>query len=104
MGKQKEYKAILIVTEDNLFLTYCLQFILFKFPHLFIERSFGIEDFSVLITELIKEEFQSCLVIIDHRTKGNELILFDRFIHSIQHQLTIDVQLGLDEYYEFQEV
>ncbi len=104
MGKQKEYKAILIVTEDNLFLTYCLQFILFKFPHLFIERSFGIEDFSVLITELIKAEFQSCLVIIDHKTKGNELILFDRFIHSIEHQLTIDVQLGLDEYYEFQEV
>ena len=104
MGKQEEYKAIIIVTEDNLFLTYCLQFILFKFPHLFIERSFGIEDFSVLITELIKEEFQSCLVIIDHKTKGNELILFDRFILSIQHQLTIDVQLGLDEYYDFQEV
>ena len=104
MEKQEAYKAILIVTEDNLFLTYCLQFILFKFPHLFIERSFGIEDFSVLITELIKEEFQSCLVIIDHKTKGNELILFDRFILSIQHQLTIDVQLGLDEYYEFQEV
>ena len=104
MEKREEYKAIIIVTEDNLFLTYCLQFILFKFPHLFIERSFGIEDFSVLITELIKEEFQSCLVIIDHKTKGNELILFDRFIHSIEHQLTIDVQLGLDEYYEFQEV
>jgi hypothetical protein len=104
MGKQEEYKAIIIVTEDNLFLTYCLQFILFKFPHLFIERSFGIEDFSVLITELIKEEFQSCLVIIDHKTKGNELLHFDRFIESIKNELVIEVQLGLDEYYEFQEV
>jgi hypothetical protein len=104
MEKREEYKAIIIVTEDNLFLTYCLQHILFKWPNLFIEQSFGIEDFSVLITELIKEEFQSCLVIIDHKTKGNELLYFDRFIESIKNELVIDIQLGLDEYYEFQEV
>jgi hypothetical protein len=104
MEKREEYKAIIIVTEDNLFLTYCLQHILFKWPNLFIEHSFGIEDFSVLITELIKEEFQSCLVIIDHKTKGNELLYFDRFIESIKNELVIDIQLGLDEYYEFQEV
>jgi hypothetical protein len=104
MVKQEAYKAILIVTEDNLFLTYCLQHILFKWPNLFIERSFGIEDFSVLIMELIKEDFIKCLVIIDHKTKGNELILFDRFIHSIRNQLTIEVQIGLDEYNKNQEV
>lgn len=97
-------QAIVIVSEDNLFVTHCLCFISTIHKDAFVERVFGIEDFVVLMRELIKEGFDAAWIIIDHKTKGNEMLSLYREIEQFTELLELKTQVGMDDYHEFQEI
>lgn len=96
--------AIVIVSEDNLFVTHCLCFIRTIHEDAFVERVFGLEDFVVLLRELIKEGFDAAWIIIDHKTKGNEMLSMYKEIEQFKELLELKTQVGMDDYHEFQEI
>lgn len=97
-------QAIVIVSEDNLFFTHCLCFIRTIHADAFVERVFELEDFVVLMRELIKEGFDAAWIIIDHKTKGNEMLSLYREIEQFKELLQLKTQVGMDDYHEFQEI
>jgi len=104
MDYLNKLNAIIIVSEDNLFVTVCLCFIRTIHEDAFVERVFGLEDFVVLMRELIKEEFDAAWIIIDHKTKGNEMLSLYKEIEQFKKVMDIQTQVGMNGYHEFQEV
>ena len=96
--------AIVIVSEDKLFVTHCLCYIRSIHEDAFVERVFGLEDFVVLMRELIKEGFDAAWIIIDHNTKGNEMLSMYKEIEQFKELLELKTQVGIDYYHEFQEI
>ena len=54
--------------------------------------------------ELIKEEFDAAWIIIDHKTKGNEMLSLYKEIEQFKKVIDIQTQVGMNGYHEFQEV
>jgi hypothetical protein len=104
MDYHNKLKAIVIVSEDNLFVTHCLSSIRTIHEEAFVERVFGFEDFVVLMRELIKEAFDFGWIIIDHKTRGEDIILLYKEIEQFKKVIDIQTQVGMNGYHVFQEV
>ena len=82
-----EYVAIVIVSEDQSFVKGVHCHLSLQNVNCLIERSFGYNDFKVLIEELIKEEFHQVEVITDSNVKEDELLLIKEIIETNQEKL-----------------
>lgn len=97
MYKQDHLFAIVIISEDNLFVVECLQLMRTKYEHVFIERVFGKEDFSVLLNELQKEEFTEGYIIIDSQIRGEEMLAIYKLIERYKAFMNLNIHIGIDE-------
>jgi hypothetical protein len=97
MYKQDHLFAIIIISEDNLFVVQCLHLMRTKYEHAFIERVFGKEDFSVLLNELQKEEFTEGYIIIDSQIRGEEMLAIYKLIERHKAFMNLNIHIGIDE-------
>jgi len=96
MYKLENLHAIILISEDNLFVIHCINLLRTIHENAFYERVFGKEDFAVLIRELQKEGFNAAWIVIDNKTKGDEIIALFKIIREFESKMTLDVKVGID--------
>lgn len=104
MSNQENLHAIILVSEDNLFVIHCINHLRTPHENAFFERVFGKEDFEVLMSELQKEGFNAAWIIIDDKTKGNEIIDFFKIIREFESKMTLDIKVGVEGYFNTEKI
>lgn len=104
MSKQENLQAVILISEDSLFVTHCLNLIHINNENAFYERVFGKEDFAVLMSELQKEGFNDVCVIIDDKTKGNEMHALFKIIREFESKMTLDIKVGVEGYFKSERI
>jgi hypothetical protein len=97
MYNQENLHAVILISEDNLFVIHCINLLRTIHENAFYERVFGKEDFEVLMSELLKEGFNAALIIIDNRTKGNEIISLFKIIRQFERAMKLEIKLGIED-------
>jgi hypothetical protein len=95
MNKEENLNAVVIISEDNLFITNCKNKQHTIQENAFFEHVFGIEVFKLLMSELHKEGFNKVWIIIDHKIKGDELLVYNLEIEYFKSLMLIRVQVGI---------
>jgi hypothetical protein len=96
MKNRKNRKAIVVFSEDNLFLVRCLHLIKEINRDSFIERVHEVEDLSIFLSELVIEKFDLVFIIIDYKVKGDSMAHSFRELEKFNHKIELKVQLGMD--------
>jgi hypothetical protein len=104
MSKQENLQAVILISEDNLFVTHCINLLHSIYENAFYERSYGKEDFAVLMNELQKEGFNAAWIIIDDKTKGNEIIELFKIIREFESKMTLDIKVGVEGYFNIEKI
>jgi len=99
MYQPENLHAVILISEDNLFVIHCINLLRTIHENAFFERVFGKEDFEVLMNELNKEGFNAAWIIIDDKTKGNEIIALFKIIRDFESKMNLDVKVGVEGYF-----
>jgi hypothetical protein len=97
---EENLNAVVIVSEENKFVINCINYQRTIHENSFFERVFGKEDLAVLLSELKKEGFSSCWIIINPNIKGDEMLAIYRLIEKFKLHMTMNIELGPENYLE----
>ncbi len=97
MYKKENLHAVIVISDDNLFVIHCINLLRTIHENAFYERVFGKEDFEVLMHELQKEGFNAAWIIIDNMTKGDEIIALFKIIRQFERVMKLEIKLGLED-------
>lgn len=100
MIKPNILNAVVIISEDNLFVAGCKKSLNTTHEDAFFGRVYGYEDFKVLTSELHKEYFSYVRVIIDEKIKNDEILAIYREIELFKQLIQFSAQVGLKECFE----
>lgn len=104
MYQPENLHAVIIISEDNLFVIHCINLLRTINENAFFERVFGKEDFEVLMNELLKEGFNTAWIIIDDKTKVNEIIALFKIIREFESKMNLDIKVGIDSYLNVEKI
>jgi len=92
------HSAIIIVSEDSLFVSLALFKLKEDYIDAIVERAIGIEDFEILLIELINEGICSIQVICDGALSINEMSEIEEIIDNYSNQIVFKLIKGMEEY------
>lgn len=75
--------AIVIISEDSLFVTSIIGKISISEMEVLIERAIGLVDFKILIDELIREGFIEIKVIVDPKITFDDYLEIEKYTNSM---------------------
>ena len=97
---EENLNAVVIVSEENKFVINCINYQRTIHENSFFERVFGKEDLEVLLSELTKEGFSNCWIIINPNIKGDDMLAIYRLVEQFQLLMTLNIELGPENYVE----
>lgn len=97
---EENLNAVVIVSEENKFVINCINYQRTIHENSFFERVFGKEDLEVLLSELKKEGFSNCWIIINPNIKGDDMLAIYRLVEQFQLLMTLNIELGPENYVE----
>ena len=97
------HSAIIIFSCDSLFVSLALTKLKEDQFDSIIERAIGIEDFEILINDLINEGICSIQVICDDDLSINEVSEMEDIIDKYANEITFSLSKGWAEYNEVYE-
>jgi len=97
------FNAVLIVSEDNWFVTKVLSKLREEQLNALVERCHTISDFKVMMEELIIDQFNSVLIITDYNENTETFRAIEKFIENNEELINVTIQLGSELIGEFQE-
>jgi len=97
------FNAVLIVSEDNWFVTKVLSRLREEQLNALVERCHTISDFKVMMEELIIDQFNSVLIITDYNENTETFRAIEKFIENNEELINVTIQLGSELIGEFQE-
>ena len=95
--------AVLIVSEDNWFVTKVLSKLREEQLNALVERCHTIYDFKVMMEELIIDQFNSVLIITDYNENTETFRAIEKFIENNEELINVTIQLGSELIGDFQE-
>jgi hypothetical protein len=97
------FNAVLIVSEDNWFVTKVLSKLREEQLNALVERCHTISDFKVMMEELIIDQFNSVLIITDYNENTETFRAIEKFIENNEELINVTIQLGSELIGDFQE-
>ncbi len=97
------HSAIIIFSSDSLFVSLSLSKLKEDQFDSIIERAIGIEDFEILINDLINEGICSIQVICDGDLSINEVSEMEDIIDKYANEIAFNISKGWTEYNEVYE-
>jgi len=97
------FNAVLIVSEDNWFVTKVLSRLREEQLNALVERCHTISDFKVMMEELIIDQFNSVLIITDYNENTETFRAIEKFIENNEELINVTIQLGSELIGDFQE-
>jgi hypothetical protein len=97
------HSAIIIVSDDSLFVSFALLKLKEDYIDTIIERAIGTEDFEILLEELKDEGICSVWVLCDGNLSINEISEIEEILDRYSDQIELSISRGMQEYYEIQE-
>lgn len=71
--------ALIIITEDLLFVTSIIGKASLSVNEVLIERAIGLSDFKILLDELIKEGFSEIKILVDPKISFDEYFEIEKY-------------------------
>ncbi|HBW86799.1 MAG TPA: hypothetical protein DEF82_08715 [Crocinitomicaceae bacterium] len=97
------FNAVLIVSEDNWFVTKVLSKLREEQLNALVERCHTISDFKVMMEELIIDQFNAVLIITDYNENTETFRAIEKFIENNEELINVTIQLGSELIGDFQE-
>ena len=97
------FNAVLIVSEDNWFVTKVLSKLREEQLNALVERCHTISDFKVMMEELIIDQFNSVLIITDYSEDTDTFRAIEKFIENNEELINVTIQIGNESNCDFQE-
>ena len=97
------FNAVLIVSEDNWFVTKVLSKLRKEQLNALVERCHTISDFKVMMEELIIDQFNAVLIITDYNENTETFRAIEKFIENNEELINVTIQLGSELIGDFQE-
>jgi len=97
------FNAVLIVSEDNWFVTKVLSILREEQLNALVERCHTISDFKVMMEELIIDQFNSVLIITDYSEDTETFRTIEKFIENNEELINVTIQIGSELIGDFQE-
>ena len=97
------FNAVLIVSEDNWFVTKVLSKLREEQLNALVERCHTISDFKVMMEELIIDQFNSVLIITDYSEDTDTFRAIEKFIENNEVLINVTIQIGSELIGDFQE-
>ncbi|MEY3084944.1 MAG: hypothetical protein RL037_1124 [Bacteroidota bacterium] len=88
------FNAVLIVSEDNCFVTKVLSKLREVQLNALIERCHTVADFKVMMEELIIDQFNSVLIITDFSEVTDTYLTMVKFVKNNAELINVTIQLG----------
>lgn len=97
------FNAVLIVSEDNWFVTKVLSKLREEELNAFVERCHTISDFKAMMEELIIDQFNAVLIITDYNENTETFRSIEKFTENKEELINVTIQLGSELIGDFQE-
>jgi hypothetical protein len=97
------HSAIIIVSEDSLFVSLALFKLKEDYIDAIVERAIGIEDFEILINDLNNQGIYSIQVICDGDLSINEVSEMEDIIDKYANEIAFNISKSWTEYNEVYE-
>lgn len=95
--------AVIIFSEDNLFVKFTLMKLRDDHFEALIERSRDVEHFTLLLDEFIKENLTNVRVICDGNLALDVIFELEDLLDKYSDQIDFEYHRGIEEYYDYNE-
>ena len=95
--------AVIIFSEDNLFIKYSLMKLREDHVDSIIERSINVDDFIVLIEEFLSEGLSEIKVICDGNSSLNDINEIEEIIEKYSKTINFSYSKGIEDLFYFHE-